>query len=123
MGRIPGSLQRLSLKTAQEDIRAMPASIAKTSCNGAVDWPFWWMPLGLAAHANGGEFLTEDGLIGLDSPEAMEGLQRITDLVYEHHVAPRSAALASLGMNNTFKWSIAAAWQWRWDGSWALWPG
>ena len=26
-----------------------------------VDWPFWWMPLGLAAHANGGEFLTEEG--------------------------------------------------------------
>ncbi len=84
-----------------------------------VDWPFWWMPLGLAAHANGGEFLTEDGLIGLDSPAAMEGLQNITDLVYKHHVAPRSAALASLGMNNvqmvdSGRLAMAV------DGSWAL---
>ena len=84
-----------------------------------VDWPFWWMPLGLAAHSNGGAYVNEEGLIALDTPEAMEALQRISDLVHVHHVAPRSAALASLGMNNTQmidtgRLAMAV------DGSWAL---
>jgi multiple sugar transport system substrate-binding protein len=67
----------------------------------AVDWPMWWIPLSSAVYSNGGEYLTQDGLLGLDSPEALEALQRVADLVYLHHVAPRSAALTDLGMTNT----------------------
>jgi multiple sugar transport system substrate-binding protein len=85
----------------------------------AVDWPMWWIPLGSAVLSNGGQLFTDDGLIGLDSPEAIEALQRIADLVYVHHVAPRSATLTDLGMNNTQmvdsgRLAMAV------DGSWAL---
>ena len=85
----------------------------------AVDWPFWWMPLGLAAHSNGGAYINDEGFCALDTPEAIEALQRISDLIYTHNVAPRGAALASLGMNNvqmidTGRLAMAV------DGSWAL---
>lgn len=85
----------------------------------AVDWPMWWMPLAAAVHSNGGKFFTDDGLSGLDSPEAIEALQRISDLIYVHHVAPRGATLTDLGMNNTQmvdsgRLAMAV------DGSWAL---
>lgn len=84
-----------------------------------VDWPMLWIPLSSAVYSNGGEYLTPNGLIGLDSPEAMEALQRVADLVYVHHVAPRSAALTELGMTNTQmvdtgRLAMAI------DGSWAL---
>jgi multiple sugar transport system substrate-binding protein len=85
----------------------------------AVDWPKWWMPVGAAVHSNGGKYLTDDGLIGLDSPEAMEAMQRLSDLTYVHNVAPRSAALKDLGMTNTQmiengRLAMGV------DGSWAL---
>jgi multiple sugar transport system substrate-binding protein len=84
-----------------------------------VDWPLWWIPIGSAVYANGGSFITEDGLVGLDSPEALEAMQRLSDLIYVHHVAPRTAALESLGMTNTQmidtgRLAMAV------DGSWAL---
>ena len=84
-----------------------------------IDWPFWWLHMGMAAQMNGGEHITEEGLSGLDTPEAIEGLQRKADLVHKHHVAPRGAAVASLGMNNTQmidsgRLAMAV------DGSWAL---
>lgn len=85
----------------------------------AIDWPMSWIPLSSAVYSNGGEYLTPDGLIGLDSPEAMEALQRVADLIYVHHVAPRSAALTDLGMTNTQmvdSGRLAMAI----DGSWAL---
>lgn len=84
-----------------------------------VDWPLWWMPIGAAVGSNGGSFVTPDGLLGLDSPEALEAMQRLSDLIYVHHVAPRSAAMADLGMTNTQmvdsgRLAMAV------DGSWAL---
>lgn len=85
-----------------------------------VDWgSTWWMPIAAAVHANGGKFLTEDGMIGLDSPEALEAMQRLSDLIYVHNVAPRSASMADLGMTNTQmidngRLAMAV------DGSWAL---
>jgi multiple sugar transport system substrate-binding protein len=84
-----------------------------------VDWPLWWMPIAAAVHSNGGQFITEDGLLGLDSPEAMEAMQRLSDLIYVHHVAPRGATLTDLGMTNTQmvdsgRLAMAV------DGSWAL---
>jgi multiple sugar transport system substrate-binding protein len=83
-----------------------------------IDWPLWWMPIAAAVHSNGGAFI-QDGRIALDSPEALEAMQRLVDLIYVHHVAPRSAALADLGMTNTQmidtgRLAMAT------DGSWAL---
>jgi multiple sugar transport system substrate-binding protein len=83
-----------------------------------VDWPMWWIPLASAVYSNGGAFIA-DGKIALDSPEAVEALQRVQDLVYVHHVAPRTADMSSLGMTNTQmidngRLAIAV------DGSWAL---
>ncbi len=85
----------------------------------AVDWPLWWQPIGSAVHSNGGQLFTEDGLSGLGSPEAIEAMQRLSDLIYVHHVAPRSATLTDLGMTNTQmidngRLAMAV------DGSWAL---
>jgi multiple sugar transport system substrate-binding protein len=85
----------------------------------AVDWPMSWIPLSSAVYSNEGEYITSEGLIGLDTPQALEALQRVADLVYVHHVAPRSAALTDLGMTNTQmvdtgRLAMAI------DGSWAL---
>jgi multiple sugar transport system substrate-binding protein len=67
-----------------------------------VDYPLFPNPtyLTAAVFSNGGQFINENGS-GLDSPEAMEALQNLADLIYVHHVAPRSAAMSSLGMNNS----------------------
>lgn len=85
----------------------------------AVDWPLWSLPIGCAVHSNDGEYFTQDGLIGLDSPEAMEAMQRLSDLIYVHHVAPRSAALSDLGMSNT-QMIDSGRLAMGVDGSWAL---
>lgn len=83
-----------------------------------VDWPLWWVPIASAVHSNGGAFI-QDGKVALDSPEAMEAMQRLSDLIYVHHVAPRTASMADLGMTNTQmidngRLAMAV------DGSWAL---
>jgi multiple sugar transport system substrate-binding protein len=84
-----------------------------------VAWPMDnWVTIATAVYANGGTWI-KDGKITLDSPEAIEALQRLYELVYVHHVAPRAAAMTSLGMTNTQmidsgKLAIAV------DGSWAL---
>ncbi len=86
----------------------------------AIDWPStWWMPLAAAVHSNGGEFITDEGLCAFDSPEALEALQRVADLVHVHHVAPRGASIASLGMNNTQMIDTGRL-AMGIDGSWAL---
>lgn len=71
-----------------------------------------------AVYSNGGEFTNENGS-GLDSPEALEALQNLADLIHVHHVAPTSSAMSSLGMDNTQmlntnRLALAV------DGSWAL---
>lgn len=86
----------------------------------AIDWPMgWWMPLTAAVFSNGGEIFNEDGLIALDSPEAMEAMQRVADLIFVHHVAPRSSSMESLGMNNTQMIDTGRL-AMGIDGSWAL---
>ena len=85
----------------------------------AVDWPLWWMPIAAAVYSNGGEYINKDGLLAIDSPEALEAIQNLVDLIYKHHVAPRSASMADLGMTNTQmvdNGRLAMAI----DGSWAL---
>lgn len=71
-----------------------------------------------AVYSNGGALVNENGS-ALDTPEAMQALQNLADLIYVHHVAPQSAALTSLGMTNTQmldtgRLAMAV------DGSWAL---
>jgi multiple sugar transport system substrate-binding protein len=66
-----------------------------------VDWWLFWVIQYAMVGANGGTILNEDGLLALDSPEALEAYQRTIDLTYLHHVAPRRAAVQqSLGMTN-----------------------
>lgn len=84
----------------------------------AIDWPLWWIPIASAVHSNGGAFI-QDGLIALDSPEALEAMQRLQDLIYVHHVAPRSAAMSDLGMTNTQMIDTGRL-AMGVDGSWAL---
>ncbi|MEZ4666400.1 MAG: extracellular solute-binding protein [Anaerolineae bacterium] len=84
-----------------------------------VQWPLWWMPIAAAVYSNGGEYVNSDGLLAIDSPEAMEAMQNLADLVYKHHVAPRTATMSDLGMTNTQmldngRLAMAV------DGSWAL---
>lgn len=84
----------------------------------AVDWPLWWIPIASAIYANGGSYI-EDGRVAIDSEEAIDAMQRLSDLIYVHHVAPRSASLSDLGMTNTQmidtgRLAMAV------DGSWAL---
>lgn len=72
-----------------------------------------------AVYSNGGEFITADGLSGLDSDEALQALQNLADLIHVHHVAPQTAAVASLGMSDvqmldTGRLAMVV------EGSWAL---
>jgi len=85
----------------------------------AVNWEMWWMPIAAAIYSNGGEFINKDGLLAIDSPEAMEAMQRLVDLIYVHHVAPRTASMSDLGMTSAQmvdngRLAMAV------DGSWAL---
>jgi multiple sugar transport system substrate-binding protein len=84
-----------------------------------IDWPLWWLPGASAVISNGGQYLTEEGLIALDSLEALEALQRLQDLIYVHHVAPRTATFESLGMSNT-QMIDSGRLAMGVDGSWAL---
>ena len=84
-----------------------------------IDYPLgnFVTPAGVI-YSNGGAWI-KDGKVVLDSPEAMEALQMLADLVYKHHVAPRTAAMSDLGMTNTQmidtgRLAMAI------DGSWAL---
>lgn len=85
-----------------------------------VDWPMWWLPIYAGVNANGGDFVNEDqSSIVLDSPEALEAMQRLADLKHVHHVAPIGTAMEALGMSNTQlldtgRLAMAV------DGSWAL---
>ncbi len=84
-----------------------------------IDFPLgnFVTPAGIL-YSNGGSWI-KDGKVALDSPESMEALQMLADLVYKHHVGPRTAAMSDLGMTNTQmidtgRLAMAI------DGSWAL---
>ncbi|MDR1704069.1 MAG: sugar ABC transporter substrate-binding protein [Clostridiales bacterium] len=55
---------------------------------GVMFCPDFWQ-LEVWSVMNGGAWYDEDGNVTIDSPEAMEGLQRIADLHLVHHVAPQ----------------------------------
>ena len=67
-----------------------------------IQWPNWFIPLHAAVGSNGGQFTAPapDGRILLDSPEAMEAVQMVADLVNVHRVAPHGAFFSEIGMNN-----------------------
>jgi multiple sugar transport system substrate-binding protein len=84
-----------------------------------VNWPTWWIPLHAAVQSNGVAWVDEAGKIVLDTPEAMEALQRISDLMFAHRLMPRADVMAGLGMAGaqlleTGKVLLVV------DGSWAL---
>lgn len=78
----------------------------------------WWMMYDAAARLNGGE-LSKDGLLTLDTPEAIAGLQAVADLIYVHQVMPEAVFFNELGMSatqmiDTGRLAMVA------DGSWTL---
>jgi len=86
----------------------------------AISWPTAeWYATSTAVFSNGGQLFNEDGLCALDSPEALEALQRLSDLIHVHNVAPRTASIESLGMNNTQMIDTGRL-AMGVDGSWAL---
>jgi multiple sugar transport system substrate-binding protein len=69
----------------------------------AVDFWIWWVFIYPMVVSNGGTVLNPDDptQLALDSPEALEALQLMADLVHVHHVAPRrDSVMSSLGMTN-----------------------
>lgn len=61
---------------------------------------FWWQGY---VYANGGSVLSDDlKRCVLDSPEAVEGLQFMSDMVNKHHIAPTDNDAANLGTLKLF---------------------
>jgi multiple sugar transport system substrate-binding protein len=85
-----------------------------------VAWPTWMLPLHAAVASNGGSWTDKQtGLVTLDTPEAMEALQRVYDLSVKYNVAPSDEATQQLGMSTVQmlengRLAMAV------DGSWAL---
>jgi multiple sugar transport system substrate-binding protein len=85
-----------------------------------VAWPTWWIPMHSAVISNGGSWTSkETGLCTLDTPEAMEAMQRIYDLSVKYSVAPSDENTQQLGMSTVQmlengRLAMAV------DGSWAL---
>lgn len=84
-----------------------------------IHWPTWWIPVHSAIASNGGDWIDrETGLLVLDSPEAVEAIQNIADLMSKHQVMPQSTVFEQ-GMTNTQMLetgTLAMAV----EGSWAL---
>jgi multiple sugar transport system substrate-binding protein len=69
----------------------------------AVDWWVWWVFLYPMIVSNGGSIVdpNDPTRLALDTPEALDALQKIADLSNVHHVAPaHDTVLSSLGMTN-----------------------
>lgn len=57
----------------------------------------WWPIWGAFIASKGGSYLTEDGKkLALDSPEALDAMQKLVDLIYKDHVCPTPASGQSL---------------------------
>ncbi len=53
-----------------------------------------------AAKVNGGQ-MSQDGLMTLDTEQAMAGIQAVADLIFVHKVMPEAVFLSELGMSAT----------------------
>ncbi|MFB6290324.1 MAG: sugar ABC transporter substrate-binding protein [Candidatus Bipolaricaulia bacterium] len=90
--------------------------------DGKIDrWGFWFY--GRYAHIepwiyqNNGRLLDKDKKNFDPSPEAMEALRFLTDLVTKHKVAPPKKAMSGIDQQNVFPQGEAAMWV---DGSWSI---
>jgi multiple sugar transport system substrate-binding protein len=91
--------------------------------NDVVQWGVfmasnWWMMYDAMAKTNGGQ-MSADGLMTLDTPEAMAGIQAFADLIHVHQVMPEAVFLDELGMSasqmiETGRLAMTI------DGSWVL---
>lgn len=85
-----------------------------------VHWPTWWIPVHSAMLCNGGDWINPaDGSLIIDSPESIQAIQNLANLMLKDHVMPSGTAMEALGMSNTQmlengKLAMAI------DGSWAL---
>lgn len=62
-----------------------PAKIKQYGANIST----WWGVYSNFIYSNGGDFISADGkTFGLNQPEAVEALQKISDLMNVHHVSP-----------------------------------
>ncbi|MCF7890131.1 sugar ABC transporter substrate-binding protein [Candidatus Bipolaricaulota bacterium] len=90
--------------------------------DGKIDqWGFWFY--GRYAHIepwiyqNNGRLLDENKQNFDPSPEAVEALRFLTDLVLEHEVAPSKSEMSGIDQQNVFPQGEAAMWV---DGSWSI---
>ncbi|MCA9838903.1 MAG: sugar ABC transporter substrate-binding protein [Trueperaceae bacterium] len=62
-----------------------------------ISFPTWWGGYTPLIYSNGGSIASDDGTeFQMNSPEAVEVLQNMQDLIYVHHVAPTPAQSESL---------------------------
>lgn len=76
-------------------------------------WWAVWMPF---VKSNGGDFLNAEGTqFAMNSPEAAEAMQRLSDLINVHHVAPTPAATDQMGTSEALAANKVAM---VFDGQW-----
>jgi multiple sugar transport system substrate-binding protein len=73
--------------------------------NDVVQWGIfmdisWWMMYDAMAKMNGGQ-LAQNGLMTLDTPEAIAAIQAFGDLIHVHQVMPEAVFLSEMGMSAT----------------------
>jgi multiple sugar transport system substrate-binding protein len=78
----------------------------------------WWGVYSNFIYSNGGDFVSSDGTtFGLNQPEAVEAIQKISDLMNVHHVSPSPVQAKNIPSTNvalqTKKVAMAI------DGQWA----
>ena len=62
-----------------------------------ISFPTWWGGYTPLIYSNGGKLVSDDGTeFMMNSPEAVEVLQKMQDLIYVHHVAPTPAQAEAL---------------------------
>jgi multiple sugar transport system substrate-binding protein len=62
-----------------------------------ISFPTWWGGYTPLIYSNGGKLVSDDGMeFMMNSPEAVEVLQKMQDLIYVHHVAPTPAQAEAL---------------------------
>ncbi|WNR46031.1 ABC transporter substrate-binding protein [Paenibacillus roseipurpureus] len=68
---------------------------------------------------NGGKIQGEDGSLVIDSPEAMEAIKFLHDLVFKYHVAPTASELTATAAEAMFNSQRMALWM---TGPWMMKP-
>lgn len=88
-----------------------PTQIEIYGVNPSVWWATW-MPI---VKSNGGDFLNPEGTeFAMNSPEAVEAMQKIADLMNVHHVAPSPTAFQMGTVEALAANKVAMVW----DGQW-----